>query len=72
MSLTPTHGFTTGDMIRRKTREKRGPHEICRACRSTRQNGQKWKEMPCVGMQHSVWKRCRRFAVVPHVRRCFA
>ena len=51
MSLTPTQEFMTCDMIKRKTREKRGPDEICRACGSTlarRQQGQKCRK-------HLVW-----------------
>ena len=53
MSLTPTQGFMTCDMIKRKTREKEGPHEICGACGSTlrrRQNGLKCRKChvwPC-------------------------
>ena len=75
MSLTPTQGFMTCDMIKRKTREKRGPHMTCGACGEHSQTPPKWsevQEMPCLGMQQRTCKRCRGFTMLPHVRRCFA
>ena len=75
MCLTPTQEFTTCDMINRKTQEKRGPHVICRACGEHPRTPTQWtemQEMPYLGMQHGRRKRCRGFAMLPHVRRCFA
>ena len=53
MWLTPTQEITTCDMVRRKTKEKRGGHELCRACEplppspallQPRQNGLKCRQ----------------------------
>ena len=55
MCLTPTQGFMTCDMIKRETREKEGPNEICKACGSTlrrRQNGQKCRKCHGHATQH--------------------
>ena len=75
MSLTPTQEIMTCDMIRRKTKEKRGPHEICRACGSTlarRHNGLKCRKCRAWTMQRGMRKGCCGFTLLPHVRRCFA
>ena len=74
MSLTPPQEFMTCDMIRRKTKGKRGPLMTCRACGEHSQTPPKWsemQEMPCLGMQQHTCKRCRGCTMLPHVRRCF-
>ena len=56
MCLTPTQGFMTCDMIRRKTEEKAAPFMICRACGSTlrrHQNGLKCRK--CHVWACSMW-----------------
>ena len=47
LRLTPTQKITTCDMVRRKTKEKRSGHQLCRACESPlqpRQNGLKCRK----------------------------
>ena len=71
--LTPTQEITTCDMVRRKTKEKRVGHELCRACEPppTQTELSQVQEMPCVGMQRSMREDCSAFALLPHARRSF-
>ena len=63
-SLTPTQELRTCDMVRRKTTEKRGGHEVCRACGTQAPaltERSQMEEMSCMGLQRSVWKGCCGF-----------
>ena len=75
MCLTPTQEIMMCDMIRRKTKETRGPYMLCRACWNTltrTHNGRKcrkchaWACNAACASDVADLHRCRRLGVASH------